>query len=287
VTPAVQLNRDTTDVGIYLRTNHIEATKIPQWVWYKLDTAGLGPYPVLSDSVKVLFYVWQLPTVVDPLITDTIQSSITSKSTTRKALLSTVISGMQMGLQRFPVGSYGRLYIPSGLAFGSTGSLAVPPHTQAIPPNANLLYEVKLLSTAGTRLTADTTAVSNYIGSIATSLVTSGITNIKKDPSGVWYSYGALVQSSAQPTLNSNVKVSLSCEILNSGTPFYSVSDTTFALNTTPVTALKIVLPKITVGTTVTIYVPSGYGYGSLSPPLTVNKPNSNLIYTITLNSVF
>jgi FKBP-type peptidyl-prolyl cis-trans isomerase len=275
VTPTIQLKKDAAEISSYISDNQVLATETPEGVWYWIDTPGLGQYPVLSDSVKILSYASQIPAES----TQAIGPRIDSVRVPKNALLSSVISGLQIGLLRFPVGSKGRLYIPSGLAFGVTG-------VRSIPSNANLYYEVELTSAVGTRLTTDTTAVSSYVGTITTTLVTEGITHIVKDPSGIRYSYDSIVKAGARPTLTSKVNVDLTAQILNATSSFYSVSDTTIDLTNTPVTAFKIILPKITVGTTITIYVPSGYAYGALSPSTAI-PANSNLIYTITLKSVF
>ena len=65
---------------------------------------------------------------------------------------------------------------------------------------------------------------------------------------------------------------------------FVNATDATLVLKD-QITALKMIMPNITVGTNVTIYVPSGYGYGAFG---TDNIPaNSNLVYQVKLNAVF
>jgi peptidylprolyl isomerase len=52
--------------------------------------------------------------------------------------LSKLIEGWQVGLVHFSEGDKGRLFIPSGLAYGTTGS-------GSIPPNSPLIFDITLL----------------------------------------------------------------------------------------------------------------------------------------------
>jgi FKBP-type peptidyl-prolyl cis-trans isomerase FkpA len=262
----VQFKTDTSSIGSFLRENKIDAAKTPEGVWYVIDDVGLGVYPVLSDSVKISYTAWD------------IQSSVRfNSSPALTKLLSSAISGLQIGLPRFPAGSYGRLYVPSGLGYGTTGN-------DSIPSNKNLLFKIKLLSTVGNRFPSDTSAIRSYINLIVDSLSRNKIAvhNI----GGVHYSYDTLGDNASYPSLSDSIDVNYKGNILNSKSFFVNASNTTLVLKN-QITAFKLVLPKISVGATATIYVPSGYGYGSvLNPPDTTIAPNSNLIYQVKLIKV-
>ncbi|MBI1770589.1 MAG: FKBP-type peptidyl-prolyl cis-trans isomerase [Bacteroidetes bacterium] len=265
VNPKVQFKNDTTSISQFLKDNNLPATKTPQGVWYSFDTEGFGIYPVLTDSIRISYRAKLIPSMAQ-----------VDSSSGLTVLLSSVISGWQNALPRFPTGSKGKLYIPSGLAFGEALHYN-------IPPNSNLLYEITLISVKGSHYTSDTTAINSYINLISDSLSTNKIT-LRRDVSGIRYSYDQLYNS-ATPELSKSINVSYTGKVLNSKTFFAKVADTTLVLKD-QITAWKLIMPKITVGTNVTIYVPSGYGYGSeFAPRQTVG--NSNIVYQIKLNKVY
>jgi FKBP-type peptidyl-prolyl cis-trans isomerase len=267
VSPQAQLRIDTTAISNFLVQKNITATKVNSGIWYHIDSIAEGIYPVLSDSVKISYSAWLIPSMTK-----------VDSSASLTALLSTVISGWQLGLPRFPTGSKGSLFIPSGLAFGvsSHGS---------VPPNSNLYYKIKLNNVNGTHYASDTTAIAAYIGAILDSLVLSKI-KVIKDPSGIRYSYDSSgITSNVKADLSKSIEVSVTGNVLNSKSFFINASDTMMTLNK-QITAWKIILPKIKEGGRVTIYVASGYGYGSVTPPFLI-PTNSNLVYQIVLKRVF
>jgi len=139
ISAQAQLQSDTVAISNFLKSNNIQAIKVNTGFWNSIDTLGNGIYPVLSDSVTISYTAKLIPSLEE---VDYTAASI--------VLLSASISGLQQGLILFPAGSHGALYIPSGFAFGVTAH-----NNNKIPPNSNLLYEVKLISIKGTRLTSD------------------------------------------------------------------------------------------------------------------------------------
>jgi len=263
VTPQVQLKSDTSSISGFLKSHGIEATKVNAGFWYSIDTLANGLFPVLSDSVTISYTASLIPSM----------SEVDNAASTAYSL-SSVISGLQQGLILFPAGSYGRFYIPSGLAFG------VSAHNK-IPPNANLFYTIKFFSLKGTRFGNDTTAISSY-------LQTNSIVS-KKDESGIRYTIDSSAQLSPprKPNPADSIMVTYTEGIVNADTLVASVnSPVTIALNN-QVTGWRIMLPKyLTEGSKIVMYTPSGYGYGSSIKTLPTGwtiPANSNLVYEVNL----
>jgi len=264
ISSKAQFKSDTTSIGSFLSSNHIEATKVNTGFWYSIDTLGDGVYPVLSDSVTISYTAKLIPSLeqVDYVASTTV-------------LLSGAISGLQQGLILFPSTSFGRLYIPSGLAFG------VSAHKQnQIPPNANLLYEIKLISVTGTRFTNDISTIDSYLQSHSIVAL--------HDESDIRYTIDAIDSTAVNPPTpgaTDLITVTYTERILNADTLLTSVSTPTKMALRDQVTAWRIMLPKhVAAGTTITMYTPSGYGYGS---SVRAGIPaNSNLVYVVDLIKV-
>lgn len=193
-------------------------------------------------------------------------------------LLSSSISGIQQGLLLFPSGSVGKLYIPSGLAFGVSPVLGT-----GIQPNSNLLYEIKLDTVKSSKLPADLAAIDDYIKS--NSIIP------KKDPiSGIRYVINDSTETS-QVVPTDSVQISWKVKILN-GDSLVTISPKTILLkdqivSKAQIAGLRIMLPKFHEGNSVTLYIPSGYAYGSNTQKILSIPPNSNLIYWIKLLKVY
>lgn len=270
VSPLAQLKSDTTSIGNYLRQNNITATKLSNGVWYVVDSVGVGIYPALSDSVKISYSASLIPSL---------QQVDTAQNLT--VLLSSTISGIQLCLPSFPVGSRGRIYTPSGLAFGAVAHNSNSNYT--IPANSNLVYKIKVTSAVGTKLASDVAAIDSYLGVIADSLIAKQITVIN-DPSGIRYSVGYPLTMGASPTLQDSVTVAYTGNLLRRDSLFANVTTPTKIALKNQIAAWKIILPKLKEGAVATLYVPSGYGYGNAST--TKIPAYSNLVYQLQLIKV-
>jgi len=105
---------------------------LPSGLQYKILTAGTGPKPTASDSVKCNYR--------GTLINGTEFDSSYKRGQPATFGVGQVIKGWTEALQLMPVGSKWQLVIPSGLAYGERGAGA------DIGPNATLIFEVELLS---------------------------------------------------------------------------------------------------------------------------------------------
>ena len=98
---------------------------------YLVLLEGKGNNPTLNDNVTVHYH----GTLIDGTIFD---SSVDRKQPATFPL-NGVIPGWQEALQMMSVGSKWKIFIPSELAYGESG-------TGAIGPNSTLIFEVELLS---------------------------------------------------------------------------------------------------------------------------------------------
>lgn len=265
VSPQAQLQSDTAAIRNFLTSNNIQAVKVSSGFWYSINTLGNGIYPVLSDSVTIRYRTKLIPTLEMVDFAD---------STT--VLLSASIAGLQQGLLLFPAGSSGAVYIPSGLAFGVSGH-----KHDTIPPNSNLLYEVKLISVKGTRLTSDIAVIDSY-------LQTNSIVAKQDTLSGIRYTLAidSTLTNPPKPSLpNDFITVTYTEGILSADTLITSVSTPIKIALKDQIPGWRIMLPKyLSEGSTITMYMPSGYAYASQGKE---NVPaNTNMVYVVTLIKV-
>ncbi len=99
---------------------------------YQVLTEGKGVKPKATDAVRVHYK--------GTLIDGTTFDSSYDRNEPAVFPLNQVAPGWAEGVQLMPVGSKYKLWIPSALGYGETGTPGGP-----IPPNATLTFEVELL----------------------------------------------------------------------------------------------------------------------------------------------
>ncbi len=127
-----QLDIDIDIIETYLSDNNITALN-DQGVYYVIEDEGTGStYPVSSSIVSMAYS----GTIMngDGTVFDDADST-----NPLKTQLSNLIAGWQVGIPKFKKGGKGKLYIPSGYAYGVFGSGG------AIPGNSVLIFDVELL----------------------------------------------------------------------------------------------------------------------------------------------
>ncbi len=105
---------------------------LPSGLQYKILTAGTGPKPTASDSVKCNYK--------GTLINGTEFDASEKHGGPATFPVNGVIKGWTEALQLMPVGSKWQLFVPSDLAYGARGAGG------DIGPNETLIFEVELLS---------------------------------------------------------------------------------------------------------------------------------------------
>lgn len=132
---------------------------------------------------------------------------------------------------------------------------------------ADLLSEVDQ-----TKLASDISIIDSY-------LLSKGI-SAQSEPNGVRYVISSLGTGST-PCLENRISVIYSGRLLNSGLPFDSTTTpVTFTLSGL-ILGWKLVLPIIPAGSKVTLYIPSGYAYGTSVAAGGKIPANSNLVFEI------
>ena len=127
ITDADQLAIDIQIIDEYLIENNITAIEDESGLRYELHEEGDGISPEILDNVHVRYFGTLLGDSVPFDSSDSISFP-----------LNKLIEGWQIGFQLLQEGDSATLYIPSGLAYGSTGN-------GPIPPDANLEFIVKLI----------------------------------------------------------------------------------------------------------------------------------------------
>ncbi len=116
----------------YLTTNKLVAEKTPEGIYYIIETQGTGNFPTLSNTVSVRYKGYFL----DGTVFDENQSA--GKPIFTTMVSGGVISGWQIGLQKFKKGGSGKLLIPSSHAYGSSGR-------GSIPGNTPLIFDIQMI----------------------------------------------------------------------------------------------------------------------------------------------
>ncbi len=136
--PKTQLAIDIGRISTFLSANSITATEDPSGLRYVVTTLGTGQTPCLSNTVTVSYS--------GKVLLATGPSAGTLATTTFDANsgvafgLSGLILGWQIAFPKFPAGTSATLYVPSGLAYGTSSP------TTKIPSNSVLVFNVQLIS---------------------------------------------------------------------------------------------------------------------------------------------
>lgn len=258
-----QLQKDIAIIDAFLASNNINATEDPSGLRYVITSVGTGLKPTLDGTISVKYTGRFLPT-----------NDIFDHTTNGVVLaVNTLIEGWKIGVQLMTKGSKFTLYIPSGLAYGTSGAGSI------VTPNANLIFEIELLDDDA-QLAADIVAIDAYL---LDSLHTDPDL-INKDPSGLRYIYSTL-GTGPKAISTSFISVTYTGKIL----PTQKVFTQTTTVQQLPLSGLirgwQIGIPLMPTGSQVTLYLPSGLGYGPAGTPDGAVLPNTNLIFDINLIS--
>lgn len=124
-----QKSKDAAAISKYLQDNNIEAKTDTSGIAYVIHTSKGGRKPTVESCVEVAYK----GTMLD-------DGRVFDQAPKAAFPLAGVIPGWQYAVPMIGVGDSATFYIPSGLAYGPQGMPG------GIPPNAILIFDVKLLN---------------------------------------------------------------------------------------------------------------------------------------------
>jgi len=123
-----QAEIDDQAIRDYLTAKGLTAEKAPSGLYYIIEQQGTGPECNSNSDVRVAYTGYYLD---DEIFDGSNSQGITFN-------LNNVIDGWRLGIPYFREGGYGKLLIPSALAYGPNGS-------GSVPPNSVLVFDVELI----------------------------------------------------------------------------------------------------------------------------------------------
>jgi FKBP-type peptidyl-prolyl cis-trans isomerase len=130
----------------------------------------------------------------------------------------------------------------------------------------------------------DQTKLQSDIEAIDLYLSTNGIV-AEHEPNGVRYVVTE-IGTGPTPCFENHMTVNYEGTLMKTGTVFNSYTTGAYFKLDDLITGWKLVMPLIHAGSKVTLYIPSGYGYGSSVSGGGTIPANSNLIFEIELTAV-
>jgi FKBP-type peptidyl-prolyl cis-trans isomerase len=250
-----QYVKDTTDISAYIKQNNIAATKLPQGVWFIIDSLGKGIRPTFNDSIKM--------TYTKRLLAD--NSLVEQVTTPKHFVVDSVMLGLGDALPQFPVGSKGRIFVPSFFTNGYGVLYAT----------ASVIVQFHLVGVSDYQLRLDTTTINTYLKK--NSILTS------RDESGLRYKTDT-IGTGDLPLLKDDVTVNYVAKNLADSTVVDQEKGITFHL-TSLILGWQIGLQKMREGSSYTFYLPSSLCYGPNGNGTTI-KGKTNLIFNVKLLKV-
>jgi FKBP-type peptidyl-prolyl cis-trans isomerase FkpA len=124
----IQLAKDEEIIKAFIETNNIDAVRHETGLYYQIITPGSGSFVYSSNTTVGVTYRGKL-----------LDGTVFDESTTKvNFTLGNLILGWQIGIPLIQRGGKIRLLVPSGYAYGTTGS-------SRIPANAILDFEIDLI----------------------------------------------------------------------------------------------------------------------------------------------
>lgn len=130
---------DTTALNTYIANKQLDVVKDPSGVRYQKIVQGAGSTPTWYNGVKIKYSILLLSD--DQKVVGTYEREPVEGF---NSLVIDYIQGLQVAMQHMKVGSKYRVFIPSGLGFGSENGIDSN-GVIIVPANSNLIIDLELL----------------------------------------------------------------------------------------------------------------------------------------------
>jgi len=132
VTYQDQLEIDIKKIEKYLTDSNLVAQSTKSGLHYIIEQEGNGNFPISTSQVKVRY--------TGKFLNDTIfDTNMSDPDGSVFNLNGGVINGWKEGIPLFSVGGKGKLFVPSGLGYGSSTFFD-------IPANSVLIFDIELVT---------------------------------------------------------------------------------------------------------------------------------------------
>jgi FKBP-type peptidyl-prolyl cis-trans isomerase len=267
-----QWQKEVKAIDNYLTTNGISAVEDARGIRMVIHHLGTG-LPAAGFNKVDIDYVGKLFT-----------NGSTFDDGNTKELVTKYIQGWQIAMTTLPEGSEATVYIPSAYGYSNA-------QQGSIPPNSTLVFDLHfrdiILSAAEkTRFTEDTTAIDEYLLSKAIDAMT--------DSTGVRYTVASLGTGNA-PDLYDNLKIKYTIRTMANDSNVVATvdgepSDTFDSRMVDYIPGMVVGLKKIGPGGKITLYIPSGLGFGAagvIQGGTQLVPANANLIVEVELLQIY
>lgn len=266
--PNIQLAADIETIDQYLVAHGISAIKDQSGIRFHIETIGTKGFPPTQQQTVTVDYVGKF-----------LSGTEFASGVDQSGPVNGFIGGWQLALAVWPAGTKGTVYIPSPLGYGNE-------NVGVIPANTILVYDITLKEVIPSN--AEKVRLVNDIATIDQYLETNSIAHVK-DTTGVRYVI-TNEGTAPVPTWYSKVKFTYKGKVLANGALFFDgLGEPVEGFDSRMVDyidGIKVGLSKIGVGGKITVYVPSGLGFGATGSTQSPVEPNSNLTYDIEILQV-
>ncbi len=264
LSPEQQLQVDIDIIEQYLIDNNLTAQSTASGLRYIIEEEGTGPDIEASEPLIFEFSAFFADNTL-----------WVSSDGPELLNLPDILYGLKEGLPLFKIGGKGKLLLPSGLAFGPTGS-------NSIPPNSVMIFDIEIPDLCLDETTLATKQKCLDIYKIDQYLTDNNLTADSITESGIHYIID-VEGTGGNPSVSSSVEVFYKGCLLD-GSVFDETSGMTVSFPLDGVIeGWQQGIPLFKKGGKGTLLIPSALCYGAFPPAGSIIPPNAVLAFDIEL----